>query len=127
MSTPTSYIIHGAQVLVGTESLGEMPWGVNLSTTKSGSAETKEYPGPSGCTETVVIYNAKKELSIELLATKGSDGLLKAPPAAGDIVEVDGIKYVALADAEEKYATGEAVKYTLKLTHFPNVNLQNIS
>lgn len=125
--TASTYTILGSDVEIGTETLGSFPWGTCISAGETESTEVKKFPtGANGATGTVVLFDPSREMSLELIAKK-ENGSLVIPPKAGDIFDVNGTKYIALAGAEVKYATGDAVKYTVKLTHFPSVNLSNIA
>lgn len=116
-----NYTILGNDVKVGIA--GErLPWGLVLSADGDKSGSLDEYPGESGETETLIPWNHRESLSLEVLrgGLKGVTVDSLPEPEFGDIVEFRGKKWI-INKVQPKEELGKATKHAIGLLHLPEL------
>lgn len=118
------YIIKGNDIAYGIPSGATVPWGVLTSIKTKPSQNLSEFNDQEGEIGTVVLSQRKEVLTLEVLraAKKGQKAASLPKPEMGDVVQYLD-KYYLVTSAEETASLGDAAKFSVELTYWPNIDL----
>lgn len=118
------YIIKGNDIAYGIPSGATVPWGVLTSVKSKPDQTISEFDDQDGEVGTIVLYRRKEVLTMEVLraARKGQQVASLPKPNMGDVVQYRE-KHYLVTSAEETAALGDATKFTVELTWWPNIDL----
>lgn len=103
-------IKYSQEIVWGASTAGTSTLGVILSCSRKSTGEVFEQKNASGENHSVIFYDPKEELSVEVLAK--TDATL---PAQGAEVTIGGITAALVIDAEEVWSNTDAKKIRLTL------------
>lgn len=104
-------IKYSTQIVWGASTAGTLTeQGVILSASRKRTSEVFEQKNASGENHSVVFYDPKEEISVEVLAKPDS-----TVPSPGDEVTVAGVTAALVIDAEEVWSNSDAKKIRMTL------------
>jgi hypothetical protein len=104
-------IKYSQQIVWGTTGAGTLAsQGVILSASRKRTSEVFEQKNANGENHSVIFYDPKEEISVEVLAAPSA-----TVPVPGDEVTVAGVTAALVLDAEEVWSNNDAKKIRMTL------------
>lgn len=97
-------------IVWGATGAGSSSLGIILSCTRKKTSEIYEQKNAAGENHSVVFFDPKEELTVEILAA--ADATLPEP---GDEVTIGGVTSALVIDAEKRWSNTDAQKVTMTL------------
>lgn len=101
-------IKYSAEVVWGSSSAGTTEIGQIISCNRKSTAKQHEEPDESGELHSLVIYDQREEVTVEILA-----GATAAPPAIGDTFNMGGVTALIVTEAEVVWKRGDTKKINI--------------
>ena len=101
-------IREGQEILWGTSSAGTVTQGKILSADRTRDSKVHEQEDENGETYSLVFYDPKDEVEIEVLAKPGA-----TIPAPGDALTVGGVASLYVLRASEKWSSNNSKKISI--------------